>query len=419
MPKTTFLFVLMFGWMISYGQNISITFTGKGAATSIDSVTATNLATSQSATLPGNETLILNVFTGVPSISELPAMGTVFPNPFPGKATFKTIVQQPQTVCLKVQNLLGQVVAQTSAFVQPGENSFALSLNTDGIYFVSLSAGQIISGYKVICTETTSPANYIQYLGSRSNNPNNLPPSELKSSQTAYTLGYTLGDIIQYECISGDYTTILTNSPVSSGSYEVELIPCTDKDGRNYSIITIGSQTWMAENLAYLPSVGPPLTGSESSPYYYVYNYYGNDLSAAKATGNYSTYGVLYNWEAAKIVCPAGWHLPSNGEWTILVDSSGGWETAGGKMKETGTLHWISPNKGAANSTGFTGLPAGQRDHSGGFNLIGKYGLFWSSKDETWTGPLAVFRDLNYNRIYVNQDTYDRSGGFSVRCLKD
>src|SRR5690554_382234 len=133
------------------------------------------------------------------------------------------------------------------------------------------------------------------------------------------------------------------------------------RDGNEYNWVQIGDQVWMAENLAYLPSVNMVADGSEDAAgsYYYVYGYDGTNVADAKATANYNTYGVLYNWPAAmngtassttnpsgiQGVCPAGWHLPSDAEWTELTDylgetgaGAGGGTGAGGKLKETGTI---------------------------------------------------------------------------------
>lgn len=90
------------------------------------------------------------------------------------------------------------------------------------------------------------------------------------------------------------------------------------RDGRVYKTILIGDQTWMAENLAYLPEASPPKMSSETEKHYHVYLYNGTSVSEARSTPNYRTYGVLYNWEAAKTACPAGWRLPSDGDWKVL-----------------------------------------------------------------------------------------------------
>src|SRR5690554_1847166 len=135
------------------------------------------------------------------------------------------------------------------------------------------------------------------------------------------------------------------------------------RDGNEYNWVQIGDQVWMVENLKYLPSVVGPGTGSQTTPHYYVYGYDGTNVADAKATDNYATYGVLYNWTTAMNACPDGWHLPSDAEWTELTDYLGGESVAGGKLKETGTTHWASPNTGATNETGFTALPEIGRAH--------------------------------------------------------
>src|SRR5574344_1416783 len=169
------------------------------------------------------------------------------------------------------------------------------------------------------------------------------------------------------------------------------------RDGNEYNWAQIGNQVWMAENLAYLPSVNMVADGSEDAAgsYYYVYGYDGTNVADAKATDNYATYGVLYNWTAAmdgeassttnpsgiQGVCPTGWHLPSDAEWTVLTDYLGGESVAGGKLNETGTTHWNSPNTGATNETGFTALPGGYRRSNGSFLNIGYLGHWWSATE--------------------------------------
>ena len=189
------------------------------------------------------------------------------------------------------------------------------------------------------------------------------------------------------------------------------------RDGQSYETLLIGEQCWMTENLAYLPEVSPSSDGNNTDPYYYVYDYQGSDVTEAKVTTNYQTYGVLYNWPSSLDACPANWHLPADAEWTVLITYLGGTSVAGGKMKETGTTHWNSPNTGATNSSGFTGLPGGYRTTDGTFTYIGSYGEFWSSSEYSTTNAWAL------NLYYGFDDAYRFDGpkgyGFSVRCLRD
>ena len=193
------------------------------------------------------------------------------------------------------------------------------------------------------------------------------------------------------------------------------------RDGKVYQTVVIGNQVWMAENLAYLPSVNMVADGSEDAAgsYYYVYGYDGTNVADAKATDNYATYGVLYNWTAAMNACPDGWHLPSDAEWTELTDYLGGTSVAGGKLKETGTTHWNYPNTGATNETGFTALPGGGRVSNGAFYGIGFYGSWWGATEDDASN--AWIRSMsNYDSdVYRSYYGYGKEVGFSVRCVRD
>ncbi|MCX6224866.1 MAG: hypothetical protein NTV01_08995 [Bacteroidia bacterium] len=110
MKRTNLLLLFTCCCMMGIGQNISLTFTGTGAVSQVGSITATNLRINQSVTFPGDETLILSVNIGVPEIPEPAGNGIFFPNPFSGRTTFTASIQDPQTINMRVQNLLGQVV---------------------------------------------------------------------------------------------------------------------------------------------------------------------------------------------------------------------------------------------------------------------------------------------------------------------
>lgn len=200
------------------------------------------------------------------------------------------------------------------------------------------------------------------------------------------------------------------------------------RDNHQYNTVTISGQTWMAENLAYLPEVCPSTTDCG----YWVYDYQGTDKAAAVATPNYATYGVLYHWETAQDVCPAGWHLPSNEEWVFLevhlgmeisltVGQNMRGTDEGGKLKETGIGHWDDPNEGATNVSGFTALPGGMRD-SGNDTFFGegRIGNFWTS---TGIGNITYSRYLYNDSQQMGSQSFiiGQYGaiGFSVRCVKD
>lgn len=193
----------------------------------------------------------------------------------------------------------------------------------------------------------------------------------------------------------------------------------TDIGSNIYNIVTIGTQIWMAENLKttkYKDGTAIPLA-TDGSAWAALetpgYSWYNNDSTTYNAT-----YGALYNWYTVStgILCPTGWHVPSDAEWTTLITYWGGENVAGGKLKESGTTHWSSPNIGATNETGFTALPGGYADDDVSFFYFRLYGGWWSS---TGGGLEAWSRCMTYTDSRVYHEYYNKKDGFSVRCVKD
>jgi uncharacterized protein (TIGR02145 family) len=187
--------------------------------------------------------------------------------------------------------------------------------------------------------------------------------------------------------------------------------------GHEYSTILIDDKCWFSENCRYLPEVSLSSEESDTEPYYYVYGYEGTDVTAAKSTANYETYGVLYNWPAVMIedICPSGWHIPSDVEFTQLTGFLGGWDIAAHRMKDVDfNQQWALSS--SSNSSGFTGLPGGYCTSSGFSGNGGSDGYWWSSSDDgldTWTIQLSSEGD----EVYRPQ--MSKSLGLSARCLKD
>ena len=168
------------------------------------------------------------------------------------------------------------------------------------------------------------------------------------------------------------------------------------RDGRIYKTVKIDDQVWMAENLAFK-------TESGCSVYEDVIDYM-------------KTHGYLYTWEAATKACPDGWRLPSMQDWWYLSNFLGGDEQSGGKLKQTGTASWESPNTGATNSSGFTALASGRNGDQAKEHL-GKTAFFWTNVDDddatSWCGALY------YNRGDLALYPVEKLNGFSVRCIKN
>ena len=130
-------------------------------------------------------------------------------------------------------------------------------------------------------------------------------------------------------------------------------------------------------------------------------------------------YGKLYNWYTvadSRKICPIGWHVPADAEWTVLTDYLGE-SVAGGKMKSTGTQYWVSPNANATNESGFSGLPGSGRTDDGTFGIFGKGGSWWSSTESSTSS--AWDRLLSYENGFVYRYDYNKRYGLSVRCLRD
>lgn len=251
--------------------------------------------------------------------------------------------------------------------------------------------------------------------------------------------------------ISGNESTVTYTAPNTEGTFTITCVvfdensgsdwetidifvhpsTVTDIDGNIYQTVRIGGQWWMAENLKVThyrngDSIATGFTNSEwtdlSTGAYAIYN---DDSS------NTDTYGNLYNWYAAddnRNIAPTGWHVPTDEEWQELEMYIGmspseadqtGWRgiDEGGKMKESGTDHWNSPNTGASNESGFTGLPGSYRGDDGGYGHQGIDGYFWSST-EYWN-DLAWGRQLGcYNQV-IYRDILGKQAGFSIRCVRD
>lgn len=191
-----------------------------------------------------------------------------------------------------------------------------------------------------------------------------------------------------------------------------------DIDGNTYPIITIGTQVWMAMNLSVTH-----YRNGESISLITENTQWNNMTTEAYCNYNNATYGRLYNWYAVndnRKIAPAGWHVPTDAEWTTLINYAGGFGFAGYKLKEEGSIHWLTNNDGlgnyANNETKFTALPGGCRSTMGGFFSFGYRGSWWTASEN---GTTAWYYSMCNYCEGVDKSSFMKTAGFSVRCIRD
>ncbi len=279
-------------------------------------------------------------------------------------------------------------VTQTTATV----SATAIGINTEmGVCYSTINPNPTINDTKIVSTGTTE--SYTIKL------------SNLTTDQTFYIRAYAIN-----------------NKGISYGnSLTFNTIFVEDIDGNIYHAVQIGNQIWMVENLktTHYRNGDPILNVTDNTEWSNLttgaYCWYGNIIAYREP------YGALYNWHTvndSRNICPEGWHVPSDAEWTTLTNFLGGESVAGRAMKETGTAHWQSPNTGATNSSGFTALPGGYRDYSfGTFSYMTYSGGWWSST--AFDASDAWYRGLFYPTANASRDFNSMRTGFSVRCVRD
>jgi uncharacterized protein (TIGR02145 family) len=194
-------------------------------------------------------------------------------------------------------------------------------------------------------------------------------------------------------------------------------VPSLIYGGKTYNTVLIGTQCWMKENL----DIGSMITGGQNQADNGIIEKYCYDDQPANCT----IYGGLYQWDEAmqypktagnQGICPPGWHIPSHAEWNILADFLGGFEEAGGKIKEDGTAHWKEENVGASNLSGFTALPGGFRHLIGYFGYLTEHGYFWTSTNYDQENDWLRFVS-HFNRNLQPYEYGRKKMAYSIRCI--
>lgn len=316
-----------------------------------------------------------------------------------------------------------------------------------------------------------------------------ITPAPVPASDGTFSYEYTFaanqvtGDLVIDLAVKGDKTEAAKTATVTVKLTRTVTPPTattfTDaRDGHVYKYVTIGTQSWMAENLAYLPVIHVPandVLNYNEEPLYFVLEYEGNDIAAAKQTDNYKKLGVLYNWYAAmnqksaagaspnavpsgvQGICPTGWHLPSKAEWKILeefvasqvpdvqgngVDWSMGmgepewhydndcknvWGALAGKNAGWGDTSMGDENpdlkNGPQDTFGLNIIPSGTTyktaDNKGNWwKISDSTTYFWTTEKQSLGGSTITWDNLSYLPTYSKSGTFSETGN-PVRCVKD
>ncbi len=345
------------------------------------------------------------------------------PNPFPESTTVRLFMVKEGELNLTMCDNTGRIRAGYTGHFQMGWHQFNVSTPGSGLFALMVSDQEITKIIRLVSTGLNNHRAGISYQGP--DGTMNKPP-KLSTDDAAFI--FYLGNQLQYTAyVNGYSTSILNGNPISSETYTFSMMPagfvCGDVvsySGKNYNTLQLGTQCWFKENL----NVGTRINGltfqtNNGTIEKYCYN---------NLESNCDIYGGLYQWNevmqyttvpGVQGICPAGWHIPTSGEWTTLINFVGGNQFAGGALKEAGTTHWLSPNAGATNSSNFTALPAADWYSSMGiFANLNEFTAFWSSTQSSMNLSWCLF--LDYMSVGVNfvPDGY-QSDGYSLRCLQD
>jgi len=419
--------------------NYTISFTGTGASSTVDSVIVQNLTKGTSVTVPaGNVLNLSDAATAVEQVSISDETIRVYPASVTGKSIVSFFAKQAGVIQLSAFSLDGRKVAGINIDLQAGSNTFELSLPR-GVFVIQVTGNEYSYTAKMINQSASLSKPEIVYTGTEK--PVSSGPQKTKSSTLGTTtMAYTAGDQLLYKAVSGNYRTIVTDVPTGNKTTNFNFTACTDADGNSYTVVTIGTQTWMAENLKttqYNDVTAIPLVTDEADWANLTtsgYCWYNNDAATYK-----NTYGALYNWYTVNTgkLAPAGWHVPTDAEWTTLENYliANGYNydgsTTGNSIAKSlaATTDWAIdtdtyPIPGAIgndlsknNRTGFSALPGGNHGYDGTFYNVGDLGFWWSSTENytnyAWGSTMA------YYYSGVNRNGSKEQNGFSVRCVRD
>jgi uncharacterized protein (TIGR02145 family) len=419
--KRLFLGFAIFATLQVNAQNYLINFAGTGASKTVSEVKVENLTEGTSLILHKSEILRLIGSFGVSSLDNISYSIRIYPNPMTtNNAVLQIYPPDAGNAFITIYDLSGKTEAQTQSFLGNYPQEYRLSGLKNGFHLINVTGGTYHFSSELICSGDAGGSARIDRLSGYNPNDESGSANNSKRDETVINMVYNYGDRLKFTGISENYSTVKIDIPIEDETVTFNFIPCSDKDNNNYSIVEIGSQVWMAENLKatkYTNGNDIDYPGSNVDDWNNntsgAYAWYNND----KVT-NKNIYGALYNWYAVNSgnICPTGWHVPISEEWITLRDYLGGSGIAGEKIKETGGSHWTPINHHSTNESGFTALPGGIRTAQN-FIELRHTGYFWSSATKhNQTSSYGWFIS-SLSDALTESDSQYLNDGLSVRCI--
>lgn len=419
-------YLLLFVRLNGFAQDYFLNFTGSGLSNSIDIVEVINLNSNDTLLLNGNDILHLRDFSHVESIISSSENLNFFPNPMEHSSKINLSTSKSGTILIMATEISGKVVLNKQYNLIAGNHIFDVGGLPQGVILLNVLTPENHYIKKIVSLCEKPEKAWISYQDYSSKHRSFSIAS--KSESLTLEMPYQDGDILLFKATSGDFSRVLTLIPTESQTIDFVFISCTDEVGNNYPVVTIGTQTWMAKNLAFLPSVvAYQSIGSNTIAYYYVHDYYGDDVDEAKATTNYNTYGVLYNWTAAQVACPTGWSLPSDDDWKDLelylglpleeVELTGFRGTNEGSKLAGNITIWSNGELKSNSMFGLSGFQAIPKGPEFADMNPGSYVQMWSNTEidsnSVW------IRYLVSQEAEVGRGTGSKLIGRTIRCIKD
>jgi len=418
------LFLLVISFSFANAQIVELTFTGESGTSYVPltSVIIENITQGGDTVLNYPDTVITLGTVGIGEGKGVNSFSVQqnYPNPFDVQTNIDIFLPEAGNVDIAVHNVIGKELISYNKSLSQGSHSFSFTPGNGEVYFLTARHKTGVKSIRMVAVSSNNKKRCaLDYKGSGSN---------IVTHKSTKGFQFVVGDQLKLIGNSLAGSDTIVDAPTTDFTYVFQYnssaackgIASFVYGGQTYTTVGIGSQCWMQENL----NIGLQING--------LYNQADNSIIEKYCYDNNAVtcdfLGALYQWDemmnygsSASVnqgICPWGWHIPTDDEWTILIDYLGGSTMAGGKMKDTTLTHWLYPNLGATNSSGFTALPGGLHDKSMQyFNTVGENAIFMSSTEKASNTSWTLW--MQYNTAHTARLDNLKVDAFSVRCMKD